>query len=61
MLWLVAIILILLWIIGLLTSFMLGGYIHVLIIAAAILILIRIIQWQRKAKKKLAENKKPKG
>jgi hypothetical protein len=47
MLWLVAIILILLWIIGLLTSFTLGGFIHVLIIVAVILVLVRIIRGRR--------------
>lgn len=49
MLWLLAIILVLLWIIGLLTSFTLNGYIHLLLAGALILFAIKFIQ--RKMKK----------
>jgi len=49
MLWLLVIILVLLWIIGLLTSFTLNGYIHLLLVAALILFAIKFIQ--RKMKK----------
>jgi len=44
MLWTIAIIFVLLWVIGLLTSYTLGGFIHVLIILAVALLLIRIIK-----------------
>ena len=47
MLWTIAIILILLWALGLATSFTLGGFIHVLVGAAVVLLLIRIIQGYR--------------
>lgn len=44
MLWLLATILLLLWIIGLLASITLNGYIHVLLGAAVILFAIKFIQ-----------------
>lgn len=44
MLWTIAIIFILLWVIGLVTSTMLGGFIHVLVGAAILLLFIRIIK-----------------
>lgn len=47
MLWTIAIILIVLWLVGLLTSFTLNGFIHILIVLAVISILIRLIQGRR--------------
>ena len=44
MLWTIAIILLLLWALGLITSYTLGGFIHVLVVAAVVLLLVRIIQ-----------------
>jgi hypothetical protein len=43
MLWTIAIIFILLWALGLATSHTLGGFIHVLVIPAVTLLLVRII------------------
>jgi low affinity Fe/Cu permease len=40
----IAIILIVLWALGLITSFSLGGFIHILLVAAIIMILIKLIQ-----------------
>ena len=40
----IAIILLILWILGLVTSYTIGGFIYVLLVAAIILFLIRIIQ-----------------
>jgi hypothetical protein len=40
----IAIILVVLWLIGLVTSYTVGGFIHVLLVIAVILFLIRIIQ-----------------
>lgn len=40
----IATILLVLWILGLVTSYTVGGFIHVLLIAAIIMFLIRIIQ-----------------
>ena len=47
MLWLIAVILIALWLLGIVTSFTLGGFIHFLIVVAIIMILVRIIRGQR--------------
>jgi hypothetical protein len=51
MLWTIAIILILLWVLGLVTSFTLGGFIHVLVGVAVGLLLARIIRGRRSALK----------
>ncbi len=47
MLWTIAIILVVLWLLGTITSFTLGGFIHVLLVIAVIVIIIRIIQGRR--------------
>lgn len=46
----IAIILIVLWILGLVTSYTLGGFIYILLVAAIILFLIRIIRGQNPIK-----------
>lgn len=43
----IAVILIVLWLLGVLTSFTLGGFIHVLLVIAIIVILIRLINGQK--------------
>lgn len=43
----VAIILVVLWILGLVTSYTMGGLIHVLLVVAIVVILIRFIQGRR--------------
>lgn len=43
----IAIILIVLWVAGLLTSYTMGGLIHVLLVIAIVVILIRVIQGRR--------------
>ncbi len=43
----VAIILIILWALGLLTSYAMGGLIHILLVVAIIVILVRVIQGRR--------------
>lgn len=48
MLWSVALIFILLWVIGLITAYTLGGFIHVLVGLAVALLLIRIFRGPRK-------------
>ena len=40
----IAVILIILWLLGIVTSYTLGGFIHILLVVAIILILIRLIQ-----------------
>jgi hypothetical protein len=43
----IAIVLILLWILGFVTAYTIGGFIHILLIAAIILFLVRFIQGRR--------------
>ncbi len=43
----VAIVLVILWILGYVTSYTLGGFIHLLLVIAVIMILIRVIQGRR--------------
>ncbi|MGH9432577.1 MAG: lmo0937 family membrane protein, partial [Terriglobia bacterium] len=43
MLWTIAIILVILWLLGLVTFHALGAYVHILLVLAIIVVLIRII------------------
>ncbi len=43
----IAIILVALWLLGMITSFTLGGFIHVLLVIAIIMIIIRLIQGKK--------------
>ncbi len=43
----VAVILLILWVLGLVSSYTIGGLIHVLLVAAVVIILVRIIQGRR--------------
>jgi hypothetical protein len=47
MLWTIAVVLIVLWLLGLVTSYTMGGFIHVLLVIAVIVLLIRLIQGRR--------------
>jgi len=47
MLWTVAVILIVLWALGLVTSTTMGGFIHVLLVIAIVVVLINVIQGRR--------------
>jgi hypothetical protein len=49
MLWTIAVILAVLWLLGLLTAYTLGGFIHILLVLAVIVVLIRVIQGRRLA------------
>ncbi len=44
MLWTIAVILIILWLLGIVTSYTLGGFIHILLVIAIITVLIRVIK-----------------
>ena len=44
MLWTIAVILLVLWALGLVSSVTMGGFIHLLLIAAVIIVLVRLIQ-----------------
>lgn len=47
MIWTIAVILIALWLLGMVTSYTMGGFIHVLIVIAIIMTLVRLIQGRR--------------
>jgi hypothetical protein len=47
MLWTIAVVLAVLWLLGLVSSYTLGGFIHVLLVLAIIVFLIQIIQGRR--------------
>ena len=44
MLWTIAVILLILWLLGMVSSYTLGGYIHILLVVAIVVVLIRVIQ-----------------
>jgi hypothetical protein len=44
MLWTIALILIVLWVFGLVSSYTMGGFIHILLVLALIAVLVRLIQ-----------------
>ena len=43
----IAVVLIILWILGLVTSYTMGGFIHILLVIAVVVILLRVIQGRR--------------
>jgi hypothetical protein len=46
-LWTVCVVLIVLWLLGLVTSYTMGGLIHILLVIAIIVVLVRVIQGRR--------------
>jgi hypothetical protein len=44
MLWTIAVILLVLWALGLVTSYTMGGFIHILLVAAVVVVLVRVLQ-----------------
>jgi hypothetical protein len=44
MLWTIVVLLLILWMLGMISSYTLGGFIHILLILAVIAVLIRVIQ-----------------
>ena len=49
MLWTIAVILLALWLLGLVSSYTMGGLIHVLLVIAIVMVLVRLIQGRRVA------------
>jgi hypothetical protein len=47
MLYTLALILLVLWALGLVSSYTMGGFVHILLVAAIILVLVRVIQGRR--------------
>jgi hypothetical protein len=44
MLWTIVVVLLILWLLGIVTSYTLGGFVHILLVIAIIAILIRLIK-----------------
>jgi hypothetical protein len=44
MLWTIAVVLLILWLLGMVTSYTLSGFIHILLVLAVIAVLVRLIQ-----------------
>ena len=47
MLWTIAVVLVLLWLVGMVSSYTMGGFIHLLLLLALASVLIRVIQGRR--------------
>ena len=47
MLWTIFVVLLVLWLLGLVTSYTLGGFIHVLLILALVAIVVQLVQGRR--------------
>ena len=47
MLWTIAVILAVLWLLGFVSSYTMGGFIHILLVLAIIVILVQVIQGRR--------------
>ncbi len=47
MLWTIAVVLAVLWLLGIVSSYTIGGYIHLLLVLAIIIVLIRVIRGEK--------------
>ena len=47
MLWTIFVILLILWLVGLVSSYTLGGFIHILLVIAVVILIINLIQGRR--------------
>ncbi len=47
MLWTIFVILLILWLLGVVTAYTLGGFIHILLVIAVVVLIIRLIQGRR--------------
>jgi hypothetical protein len=47
MLWTIAVILIVLWLLGLITSYTMGGFIHIILVIAIVVVIVGFIQGRR--------------
>jgi hypothetical protein len=47
MLWTIAVVLLILWMLGLVTGYTMGSFIHILLVIAIIVVLVRIIQGRK--------------
>jgi hypothetical protein len=49
MLWTLAVILLVLWALGLVSSYMMGGFIHLLLVVAIVMVLVNLISGRKRA------------
>jgi len=49
MLYTIAVVLLILWVLGLVTSYTLGGFIHILLVVAVVMVLLNLINGRRSA------------
>ncbi len=47
MLWTIFVVLLILWLLGMVSSYTMGGFIHILLVIAIVVVLIRVIQGRR--------------
>jgi hypothetical protein len=47
MLWTIFVVLVVLWLLGLVTSYTMGGFIHILLVLAVVTLLIQVIQGRK--------------
>ena len=47
MLWLIAIIIMVMWLLGMITSHTMSGFVHILLVVAIAIVLVRVIQGRR--------------
>ena len=47
MLWTIAVVLVVLWLLGLVSSYTLGGFLHILLVVAVIVIVLNLVQGRR--------------
>ena len=47
MLWTIALVLIVLWLLGMVSSYTMGGFVHLLLLLALVVVVVRVIQGRR--------------
>ena len=47
MLWTISVVLVILWLLGLVSGYTMGNFIHILLVVAIIIVLVRVIQGRR--------------
>lgn len=47
MLYIIAVVLLILWILGIVSSYTIGGFIHILLVAAVVIVLLRLIKGKK--------------
>lgn len=47
MLWTIFVILLVLWLLGIVTSYTMGGFIHILVVVAVIILIVRLVSGRR--------------